>query len=130
MPTPNPVTEFVGSCSSDVRSIVRALRTAARANITQFHEFIYHGAICYAPGKNSKVFFLFIAPQRGYVRLAFTHGAELPDPASLLEGTGARMRHVKVRSVAEAKRPEFVQLIHAAARRAEKARGRPADQAA
>lgn len=130
MPTPSPVTEFVGSCSSDVRSIVRALRTAARANITRFHEFIYHGAICYAPGESSKVFFLFIAPQRGYVRLTFTHGAELPDPASLLEGTGARMRHVKVRSVAEAKRPELVQLIRVAARRTEKARGGPADPAA
>ncbi len=49
MPTSSPVTGLVRSCASDVRPIVRALRTEVRANISQFREFIYHGAICYAP---------------------------------------------------------------------------------
>ena len=31
------------------------------------------------------------------VNVRFFHGAELPDPAGLLEGTGKYMRHVKVR---------------------------------
>jgi hypothetical protein len=112
----SPVTDLVGSCSMEIRPIMRALRTAVRANFEQVREFVYHGAICYAPRETPTVFFVFIAPQRGYVRLAFTRGAELPDPAGLLEGTGARMRHVKVRSVADAKRPELVPLIRAAAR--------------
>ena len=34
---------------------------------------------------------------RAHVNVGFFLGAELPDPASLLEGTGKRMRHVKLR---------------------------------
>ncbi|MBL8851156.1 MAG: DUF1801 domain-containing protein [Planctomycetaceae bacterium] len=32
-----------------------------------------------------------------HVNVGFYHGADLPDPARLLEGTGKRMRHVKLR---------------------------------
>ncbi|WP_254621078.1 DUF1801 domain-containing protein [Sphingomonas sp. CL5.1] len=32
-----------------------------------------------------------------HVNVGFFHGAALPDPAGLLEGTGKRMRHVKLR---------------------------------
>ena len=32
-----------------------------------------------------------------HVNVGFFHGADLPDPARLLQGTGKRMRHVKLR---------------------------------
>lgn len=32
-----------------------------------------------------------------HVNVGFFHGADLPDPDRLLEGTGKRMRHVKLR---------------------------------
>ena len=32
-----------------------------------------------------------------HVNVSFFHGASLPDPAHLLEGTGKYMRHVKLR---------------------------------
>ena len=32
-----------------------------------------------------------------HVNVGFFHGAELPDPAGLLEGTGKHMRHVKLK---------------------------------
>lgn len=34
---------------------------------------------------------------KSHVNVGFFHGASLPDPAGLLEGTGKRMRHVKLR---------------------------------
>jgi hypothetical protein len=34
---------------------------------------------------------------RAHANVGFFHGAELEDPAALLEGTGKRMRHVKVK---------------------------------
>ena len=34
---------------------------------------------------------------RDHVNVGFFHGAFLPDTAGLLEGTGKRMRHVKLR---------------------------------
>ena len=33
-----------------------------------------------------------------HVNVGFFHGAALPDPAALLQGSGKRMRHVKLRS--------------------------------
>ena len=34
---------------------------------------------------------------KSHISVGFFHGAELKDPAGLLEGTGKRMRHVKLR---------------------------------
>lgn len=34
---------------------------------------------------------------RSHVNVGFFYGAELRDPAGLLEGTGKRMRHVKLK---------------------------------
>ena len=34
---------------------------------------------------------------RSHVNVGFFHGAALPDPARLLQGSGKRMRHVKLR---------------------------------
>jgi hypothetical protein len=33
-----------------------------------------------------------------HVNVSFFHGADLPDPADLLRGTGKHMRHIKLRS--------------------------------
>jgi hypothetical protein len=50
-----------------------------------------------------------------HVTFAFMRGAALPDPEKLLEGTGKSVRHVKLRSVADVKRPGVKQLIVKAA---------------
>ena len=49
-----------------------------------------------------------------YVRLGFYYGGELADPAHLLVGEGKRLRHVKVRMLAEAGQPALEQLVRAA----------------
>jgi hypothetical protein len=51
-----------------------------------------------------------------HVTLAFLRGAALPDPEKLLEGTGKGVRHVKLRSVADVKRPGVKKLIVEAAK--------------
>jgi hypothetical protein len=43
-------------------------------------------------------------------------GAALPDPEKLLEGTGKGVRHVKLRSVADVKKPGVKKLIAEAAK--------------
>ena len=55
-----------------------------------------------------------IAPHRGHVTLGFAYGAELPDPAGLLEGSGKRHRHVKVRSEESVHAPQLVELLSSA----------------
>lgn len=37
----------------------------------------------------------------GHVSLEFSNGAQLADPGGVLEGAGARRRHIKLRSVAQ-----------------------------
>jgi hypothetical protein len=51
-----------------------------------------------------------------HVTFAFMRGAALPDPEKLLEGKGKGVRHVKLRSVADVKRPRVKKLIAEAAK--------------
>ncbi|MCU0521909.1 MAG: DUF1801 domain-containing protein [Anaerolineae bacterium] len=55
-----------------------------------------------------------IAPHRDHVTLGFAYGAELPDPAGLLEGTGQRHRHIKVRSEESAHASQLRELLSSA----------------
>jgi hypothetical protein len=49
-----------------------------------------------------------------HVNVGFFHGAALPDPARLLQGTGRFMRHVKLRSGTAADAASLRRLIDAA----------------
>lgn len=51
-----------------------------------------------------------------HVGVEFWRGASLPDRYGLLEGTGKNLRHVKLRSLAEARSPRFTALVRAAVR--------------
>jgi hypothetical protein len=41
--------------------------------------------------------FAYVAAFAAHVNVGFFHGADLPDPAGLLTGSGKRMRHLKLR---------------------------------
>jgi len=51
---------------------------------------------------------------RSHVSVGFFHGAALPDPAGLLEGTGKFIRHVKLRAGMAANAAALRKLIEAA----------------
>jgi hypothetical protein len=54
--------------------------------------------VCYGWGeKKMSESYAYLAPKGAWVNLGFFRGTDLPDPHGLLEGNGARMRHVKVR---------------------------------
>lgn len=53
---------------------------------------------------------------RAHVNIGFYQGASLPDPAGLLEGSGKRMRHVKLRWGAPVDDAALAALIQAAYR--------------
>ena len=55
--------------------------------------------------------YAYILPYKRWVNLGFYQGVDLADPEGLLEGTGAKMRHVKIRSLDDAQRPEVRALI-------------------
>jgi hypothetical protein len=58
--------------------------------------------------------FAYVNAFRAHVNVGFFRGAELEDPAGLLEGTGKRMRHVKLRSDEATGAAALTRLIEAA----------------
>jgi hypothetical protein len=55
--------------------------------------------------------FAYVGVFRAHVNVGFFRGADLDDPSGLLEGTGRRMRHVKIRPGVDLDRAALVALI-------------------
>ncbi len=81
-----------------------------------------HASYGIGPNKTSEIFG-YICPMQAYVRLGFYYGGLLPDPNRLLIGTGKRLRHIKIASIAEAVQPSIRQLLAAAILERKKAFG-------
>ena len=60
--------------------------------------------------------FAYVGVYTAHVNVGFFHGAELEDPKGLLQGTGKRMRHVKVSPVVAYDSDALSNLIRAAYR--------------
>jgi len=58
--------------------------------------------------------FAYVNGFSAHAAIGFFHGAELPDPAGLLEGAGKRMRHLKLRWGQPANEAAIGALIDAA----------------
>ena len=55
--------------------------------------------------------FCYIGAHREHVNLGFYYVAELSDPEGLLEGTGKKLRHIKVREAEEIAQPALRHLV-------------------
>jgi hypothetical protein len=58
--------------------------------------------------------FAYVNSFRSHVNVGFFYGAMLEDPAGMLEGSGKRMRHVKLKPDSELDANGLRDLIHAA----------------
>lgn len=68
--------------------------------------------------------YAYILPYTSWVNLGFYKGADLPDPDGILEGTGKKLRHVKIRSVDDVDEQRIRALIKAALLERKEALGR------
>ena len=108
------IEEYLAKLPPELRTITAELCAVARKKMPGAYEIIYHDAVGYSTSGLPFDRICYIAPQKkGYVNLGFFFGAGLPDPKKLLIGEGKRLRHVKVRSVDEAKNPALGKLIAA-----------------
>ena len=55
--------------------------------------------------------FCYIGAHGEHVNLGFYYGAELLDPEGLLEGTGKKLRHIKVRETEEVNQPAVREML-------------------
>jgi hypothetical protein len=58
--------------------------------------------------------FCHVAAYAGHVNLGFNRGSELPDPAGLLAGSGARIRHVRLSGAEDLRGRALQALLRAA----------------
>jgi hypothetical protein len=94
-------------------TVARATRTLVRKTAAGCEEYVSPWKVpafdangplcCFVLGKE-------------HVTLAFLRGAVLPDPEKLLEGKARYVRNVRLRSMADVKRPGVKKLIAEAAR--------------
>ncbi len=95
------------------QAVIRALRKFVKGVAPKLEESVKWGNGCWVNGK-APVSYVYSAP--GYVQLGFFHGAALDDPKGLLEGKGAYVRHIKVRTVEDIDAAAFGALLRQAAR--------------
>ena len=94
--------DLVDPLEPDLRSVARRLREMILGVHPGAVEVVRLGdnAATYGVGpKKMSEGYAYILPYRKWVNLGFYRGTDLPDPEGLLEGSGARMRHVKVATV-------------------------------
>jgi hypothetical protein len=63
------------------------------------------GLLAIGTGRSMRDFLFAIIPHKAHVNLQLADGVDLPNPDGRIEGTGKRARHVKARSVEDAKAP-------------------------
>ena len=108
------VKEFLSSYPEEVRRISEDLRKMARSAMPGAHEFLYYDSINYSINDSPLGRVCYISPMEKYVAIGFLFGVRLDDPRHLLEGSGKRARHVKIRTSEEGKNPALKELVKAA----------------
>jgi len=105
----------------DVQQELQPICIALRAMVTELHpdhvELVWPRQRIASFGVGPKKMtehYVYIAPQTKHVNLGLYHGVAVPDPEGLLEGTGKQLRHVKIRTLAEATSAPIRQLVAAA----------------
>lgn len=95
---------YLGARPADVADIARALRGTVLAEFPNAIEWFDPGNGLLAIGAERAMTSLQFAiiPHKKHVNLQLADGADLPNPDGRIEGTGKRIRHVKVRTIEDA----------------------------
>ena len=95
------------------KDVVKGLRALVKKTLGGSEEYVNPWKI---PSFDSDGTVCGFMTGKEHVTFIFLRGAALPDPEGLLEGTGKSVRHVKVRTVEDLKRPALKKLIVEAAK--------------
>jgi hypothetical protein len=106
---------LLGSSSPEIAATARALRVAIVAAFPGAVQSVDMPDRLIAFGRSPAMRDLMfsIIPHTAHVNLQLADGVDLPNPDGLIEGTGKRIRHVKVRSVEAAGSPAVRAIIDA-----------------
>jgi hypothetical protein len=106
--------EFLKTIDPQLQGICSKLRDNIITLDPDYVELVWknQGIASYGMGpKKMSEHYVYIAPQKNYVNLGFYHGTSLSNPKGLLEGTGKRLRHIKIKSEDETRDRKIKDLI-------------------
>lgn len=105
--------ELFGSHTPEVQNIARRARDLILSVYPEAVEQVDgpDHLITYGRGLRMGDQLWYVAPYKAHVNMGFIRGTDQADPAHLLEGTGKRLRHVKLRSMADVERPALLELL-------------------
>ena len=106
--------ELLAHHTPEVQEVVGKLRALMRGMLPDT-ELTDRRPLIFAYGRSRRMRDLLFAviPHSAHVNLQFADGARLPDPEHLLEGTGKRIRHVKMRTLTDVDRHAVRALVEA-----------------
>ena len=120
---PPELLEFLYRYDPGVQLLALGLRKVVHEEMAPCHEYIFE--------MRSKVVLLYGATERviadgicnigvfaRHVTLGFPRGAELEDPAGVLQGTGKAMRHIRLKTLSDLDQPEIRRYLRQARKRA------------
>jgi hypothetical protein len=111
------IENYLASFTPDIQDLARRTLALVEANLPGLQAHVHEGwgtvQFTHRPGSMKGVV-CHVSAYKQHVNLGFPHGAALPDPAGLLEGTGKSMRHIKLKALAELENPTIAELLRAA----------------
>ena len=116
MTKPTTTEEYILAQPAEQQILVNRLREVVHEAAPELTETYYAGyqMISYGPTSNLKQQILYIAAQPKHTNIGFYQGTELEDPNKMLKGSGKKLLHVKIKTVADAETPELHALIREA----------------
>jgi hypothetical protein len=121
-PPPAALKKFLKPYDREVRDLALGLRALVLEEMAPCYENIYdaYSAVAIGYGSSDRLSdgIFHIAVYTQGANLGFNDGATLDDPKGILEGTGNRIRHIKIRKAEDLKRPELRAYIRRAKKKA------------
>ncbi|HKH90507.1 MAG TPA: hypothetical protein VKA54_01825 [Gemmatimonadaceae bacterium] len=121
MAAPSPaeqVRSFIAKFDPGVATLIRSSRAVMRRRLPTANELVYDNynffVIGYSASERASDCVVSLAAGSNGVSLSFFHGATLPDPDTMLLGSGTQNRFVRLESAATLTIPAVERLIRAA----------------
>jgi len=117
-PPPKELLQFLEPYDRPIRELALATRSLVLEEMAPCAENMYDAysavALGYGSSERLKDGVVHIAVYAAHVNIGFNHGNELDNKKGLLQGTGRRLRHITIKSVADLRNPAVRQYLRAA----------------
>jgi hypothetical protein len=109
------ITKFLSRYTPDIAAQLTQARRAMRSAFPRGYELVFdnYNALVFAisPSERPADAFVSVAGYPRWVTLFFLHGAQLKDPAGLLEGSGKQVRSIRLTAQKRISAPEVKALV-------------------